>query len=122
MFTISKRFHFAASHQLSGLVDDHQCARLHGHSYEVELEMASGVLDEIGMVFDYGDMAPFKGFIDGVLDHRHLNDVVDFNPTAELLAQWLYMRACELLGPTDARFVTAVRVYESPRTCAEFRP
>ncbi len=33
MFTITKEFHFSASHQLSHLPEDHQCARLHGHNY-----------------------------------------------------------------------------------------
>ncbi|HUM68046.1 MAG TPA: 6-carboxytetrahydropterin synthase, partial [Chloroflexota bacterium] len=37
MYTISKQFHFSASHQLNGLPLEHQCARLHGHNYEVEL-------------------------------------------------------------------------------------
>lgn len=39
MFRITKEFHFSASHQLTGLPEDHQCARLHGHNYIVEVEL-----------------------------------------------------------------------------------
>lgn len=121
-FTCTKRFHFAASHQLDGLVEDHQCSRLHGHNYEVELEVAADRLDENGMVFDYGEMAPFGDFLAVKLDHRHLNDLVDFNPTAERLAWWLADQALDLLELPAWAHISAVRVMETPRSVAEYRP
>lgn len=117
MYTITKEFAFSASHQLLGLPEDHQCARLHGHNYVVELELAAGVLNDVGFVVDYGELAPFKRYLDHVLDHRHLNDVLGFNPTAELLARHLYYVALEHWPE-----VRAVRVRETPKTCSEFRP
>lgn len=118
-YRISKRFAFSASHQLTGLPEGHQCARLHGHNYEVELELSSDHLDATGFVLDYGEMAIFKAFLDEQFDHRHLNDAVSFNPTAELLAQHLFGIAENILG---AGIVSAVRVSETPKTMAEFRP
>lgn len=42
MFRIRKEFHFSASHQLTHLPPDHQCARLHGHNYIVVVELGHG--------------------------------------------------------------------------------
>lgn len=118
MFTITKEFAFSASHQLAGLPATHQCARLHGHNYVVELELAAAALDEVGFVQDYGELAGFKQWIDDHLDHRHLNDAFDFNPTAELMAQELFVVAMGL----GYDKVVAVRVRETPKTCSEYRP
>ncbi len=116
MYTISKQFHFSASHQLDGLPPDHQCARLHGHNYEVELILQSETLDSYGFVVDYLALRPFKAYLDEFLDHRHLNDVLPFPSTAENIACHLYAWAKERWPQ-----VTAVRISETPRTWAEFR-
>lgn len=39
MYVISKEFHFSASHRLASLPPGHQCARMHGHNYQVVLEL-----------------------------------------------------------------------------------
>jgi 6-pyruvoyltetrahydropterin/6-carboxytetrahydropterin synthase len=116
-YTVSKSYTFAASHQLSGLPEGHQCSRLHGHNYTVGLEMTAGALDDVGMVFDFGDMAPFRAYLDGSLDHRHLNDVIDGNPTAEILAGHLLATAVDLLGDR----VAAVTVWETATCWASCR-
>ncbi len=41
MYTIAKRFTFSASHVIGGLPEEHPCARLHGHNYEVEVVLQS---------------------------------------------------------------------------------
>ena len=116
MYRIAKRFEFSASHQLTHLPDGHQCARLHGHNYVVEVELQADALNADAFVLDYGEMRPFKEFIDAQLDHRHLNDFM-IKPTAELLASWLYEKARAMFGAT----VAAVRVMETPKTVAEYR-
>src|SRR5918998_2936129 len=90
MFTIAKRFSFSASHVLTAVPEDHKCRRLHGHNYEVEVVCGTDELDQRGMVVDYYDLDPVRRFIDATVDHRHLNDVLDGEPTAERLAWWLY--------------------------------
>ena len=118
MFTITKQFHFSASHQLKGLPPEHPCARLHGHNYVVEVVLQSGKLNEIGFVRDYTELNLLKKKIDDELDHRHLNDVLgDECVTAEQLAKWLY-DWCKTRWPE----VTAVRISETPKTWAEYRP
>jgi 6-pyruvoyltetrahydropterin/6-carboxytetrahydropterin synthase len=121
-YTISKTFEFSASHQLSGLPAGHQCARLHGHNYVVRLELAADHLDTTGFVLDYGDLKPFKTWIDEHLDHRHLNDQFGTsNPTAEHLAHELHRIAYDVL-PIPATVRVAVAVSETPKTWAEYRP
>ena len=118
MFRITKEFHFSASHQLTQLPADHQCARLHGHNYIVEVELSASDLDENGFVRDYHELTPLKRYIDDELDHRHLNDVLGHNRvTAEFLARHLY-DWCK----TRWQEVSAVRVSETPKTWAEYRP
>jgi 6-pyruvoyltetrahydropterin/6-carboxytetrahydropterin synthase len=115
MYTIKKRFDFSASHQLYDLPDGHQCARLHGHNYIVEVELQTEVLNDVGFVVDYGDLKPLKEYIDGTLDHRHLNDVLPFQTSAENMARHLYQWS-KAIWPQ----VSAVRVSETPKTWAEY--
>ncbi|MFN3130082.1 6-carboxytetrahydropterin synthase QueD [Roseibium sp.] len=118
MYRITKEFHFSASHQLIGLPDDHPCARFHGHNYVVDVELASSELNQIGFVRDYNELKSLKTYIDDTLDHRHLNDVLgDDCVTAERLAKHLFDWCVEKWPET-----TAVRVKETPKTCAEYRP
>mgnify|MGYP002713022144 CR=1 FL=1 len=118
MFRISKEFHFSASHQLKGLPEDHPCARLHGHNYIVLVELESEALNHVGFVRDYRELGPLKSYIDDELDHRHLNDVLgDDQVTAELMAKHLY-DWCKAKWPETS----AVRISETPKTWAEYRP
>jgi len=116
MYTISKEFHFSASHQLHGLPDGHQCGRLHGHNYIVVAVLASNTLDATGFVRDYGQLTAIKDYIDSKLDHRHLNDVFDC-PTAENMAEALFDKFRLLYSE-----LVAIRISETTRTWAEYRP
>lgn len=118
MFTIAKEFAFSASHRLEGLPAGHQCSRLHGHNYVVTFELEADTLDDRGFVVDYGDLSPFKVYIDHVLDHRDLNEALPMlaSTTAENLAMHLWHQFCDqFLG------LVAVRVSETPKTWAEYR-
>jgi len=118
MYRITKEFHFSASHQLMGLSEDHPCSRLHGHNYIIEVELQAPELNNVGFVRDYHELAPLKAYIDDTLDHRHLNDVLgDEDVTAERLAKHLF-------DWSKSRWseVSAVRVSETPKTWAEYRP
>jgi 6-pyruvoyltetrahydropterin/6-carboxytetrahydropterin synthase len=118
MYRIAKEFHFSASHQLTLLPDGHPCKRLHGHNYVVTVELAAPTLDEQGFVIDYHALAPLKRYIDEVFDHRDLNEVMrDEQPTAERIAKHFY-DWCKARWAS----VAAVRVSETPKTWAEYRP
>lgn len=119
MHTISKDFQFSASHQLQGLPEDHPCSRLHGHNYTVRLEL-TGRLNAVGFVHDYRALAPFKDWLDNELDHRHLNDVLAGNPTAERMSALMVDKAVELLDLPENVIRVAVSVSETPKTWATF--
>ena len=119
MLTISKEFHFSASHVLHELAEGHPCSRMHGHNYIVVIELSAppDQLSKAGFVRDFRELDVVKSWIDEEIDHRHLNDVLaGLNPSAEQIAQWIY-------GHWKEKFpeLTAVRVSETPRTWAEYR-
>jgi 6-pyruvoyltetrahydropterin/6-carboxytetrahydropterin synthase len=118
MYTIAKKFSYSASHMIGGLTPEHPCGRLHGHNYEVEVVLQSAALDSIGFIRDYHELSALKEFLDATVDHKHLNNVLGHDrTTAETLSKWLY-DWCKARWPE----VVAVRVCESPRTWAEYRP
>jgi 6-pyruvoyltetrahydropterin/6-carboxytetrahydropterin synthase len=125
MFRIAKVFEFEASHQLHGLPEEHQCGRLHGHSYKIELTFVGSVLTDEGWLFDFGQMKTFKQFVDERLDHRHLNDEMA-QPTSENLARFLYDTASDMLYSNafglvaDEVYLEKVRVSETAKTYAEY--
>lgn len=85
MFYVEKTLEVAGSHCLA-LDYDSPCQRPHGHNWLITVYCKSAELDANGMVVDFSTI---KKIIHDVLDHRHLNDVFDFNPTAENIARWI---------------------------------
>jgi 6-pyruvoyltetrahydropterin/6-carboxytetrahydropterin synthase len=115
MYKISKQFAFSASHILEGLPDEHPCARLHGHNYVVTLHLRAKRLNETGFVIDYHDLDFVKEYINLHIDHRHLNDVFGFNPSAENIAKHLFD-----LFKEKFPLLYAVEVSETPKTSAVY--
>ena len=107
--TIVKSFTFEAAHRLPRLPATHKCARLHGHSYRVEVAITGVVDPTLGWVLDFGDIkAAFKP-IRAQLDHYYLNEIPGLeNPTSEVLARWIWER----LQPT-LPLLTRVTVHET---------
>jgi 6-pyruvoyltetrahydropterin/6-carboxytetrahydropterin synthase len=108
--SITKFFDFSASHVLVGLPAGHKCTRLHGHSYRVRLEIW-GTLDARGFIIDYGDLDWVSNYLRDRLDHRHLNEVLSFNPTAELISDWLELEIAQWLrGRPEANRLDRISV------------
>ena len=116
MYTIQKEFHFSASHVLHGLEEGHPCGRLHGHNYVIIIEASAYDLDNTGFVEDYGNYKEVKEFIDNKLDHRHLNDIIPGQPSAEIIAKFIY-DTFSFKHP----HMSAVHVKETPKTIATYR-
>lgn len=117
MYRIGREFSFCASHQLTLVPEGHKCRRMHGHNYTGWTEVEGERLDHRGFVLDFGELDAIQRYVKDVFDHQHLNDVVDFEPTAENLAEHLFVMA--FAKWPDA--VRAVRVYENDRSWAEYR-
>jgi 6-pyruvoyltetrahydropterin/6-carboxytetrahydropterin synthase len=88
-----KEYRFEAAHRLPRVPQGHKCARLHGHSFKIELAIAGPVDPNTGWFIDYGEIDGLWQPIHDRLDHNYLNEVEGLdNPTSEVLARWLWER------------------------------
>ena len=88
---IFRAFTIEAAHRLPNVPPGHKCARLHGHSFRVELYIAGEVDAHTGWVMDFAAVkVAFQPIYDR-LDHHYLNDIDGLeNPTSENLARWVW--------------------------------
>lgn len=90
---IFKVFHIEAAHRLPHVPPGHKCARLHGHSFVVEIHVSGPVGADSGWVMDFGDIKTAFRPLYERLDHHYLNEVEGLeNPTSERLAEWIWQR------------------------------
>ena len=101
MYKAIKRIEISAAHRLT-LDYESKCTNLHGHNWIIDVYLKSETLNQNGMVMDF---TLIKEKIQNKFDHKVINDVVDFNPTAENLAKYI----CDELAP----FCYRVDVQES---------
>lgn len=85
MYFVEKTMEVSCSHNLV-LDYESKCKNLHGHNFIITVCCKSEELNSNGMVVDFTHI---KKMVHEKLDHRHINDIVDFNPTAERLAKWI---------------------------------
>lgn len=84
---------FEAAHRLTRVPETHKCARMHGHSFKVELAIVGEVDPEKGWLVDYAEIAEAWRPLHEQLDHNCLNDVPGLeNPTSEYIAHWIWSR------------------------------
>ncbi len=103
MIELFREFGFEAAHRLPNVPPDHKCARLHGHSFRVEVHLEGEVGAETGWVVDFAELRAAWQPLHEALDHRYLNEVPGLeNPTSEVLAMWIWdALAPELPGLTQ---------------------
>ncbi len=90
---IFKVFHIEAAHRLPNVPSGHKCARLHGHSFRVEIHVSGKVGEESGWVVDFAELKTKFQPLFEQLDHRYLNEIDGLeNPTSEHLARWIWER------------------------------
>ena len=99
---------FDAAHRLPGY--DGKCARVHGHTYEVEVVVEGPVDEKTGFLMDFYDLKEALRSVLEELDHRDLNEILD-NPTAECIADHIRAGLEAVLLATPAALVS-VKLWE----------
>lgn len=136
MLTVTKSVKFDAAHVLT----NHQglCKNLHGHTYRVEVSVTQPPESTADMVIDFKDLKHVcEDVILSHFDHAFIYDsssageseiaavvlkngmrvvAIPFRSTAENLSRYFF----EQLEP-HVHGLSAVRVYETPDSCAEYR-
>ena len=90
---LERSYRFEAAHFLPKVPAGHKCARMHGHSYLVEIVIEGEVDPERGWVMDFAEIDEHASPLVRQLDHQVLNEIDGLaNPTSELLAIWWWQR------------------------------
>ena len=123
MFQVCVQVHFDAAHFLRNY--DGNCAKLHGHRWNVIVCMEGRQLDDLGMLIDFSEVKQIIRKKINLLDHSLLNDAASFgingvNPTAENLAQYIFTELKKDLVLPKNRLAW-VQVNESPDAWAIFK-
>ena len=136
MLTVTKTIRFDAAHVLT----NHRglCKNLHGHTYRVDVSVTQPPGDSADMVIDFKDLKKvLEDEVAGRFDHAFIYDsssaaeseiasvvakngmrsaAIPFRSTAENLARYFFERLKDRLPG-----ISAVKVYETPDSCAEYR-
>ncbi|MEU1959664.1 6-carboxytetrahydropterin synthase QueD [Nocardia sp. NPDC019304] len=95
---IYREFTFEAAHRLPNVPAGHKCARLHGHSYRVVIQVAGELDPKTGWVMDFAEIKKAFAPLSEQLDHHYLNEVPGLeNPTSEVIARWIWARLIDQL-------------------------
>ncbi len=90
---IVKSINFDAAHFLDHDPGARPYARLHGHSFKLEVAIEGEPDDEAGWVVDFGDVAEALEELHEALDHRLLNEIDGLErPTLENICKWAAAR------------------------------
>ena len=114
---LERSYRFEAAHFLPKVPAGHKCARMHGHSYKVDVIIEGDVDPELGWVMDFAEIDEHVLPLVRRLDHQVLNEVDGLaNPTSELLAIWWWGRLVETLPA-----LVEVTVSETPTSRCSYR-
>lgn len=89
---ILKQFHFDAAHQLGENVPGgHKYGRIHGHSFDVELQFKGAPDETTGWICDFAEIDGLISTLQAQLDHQYLNEIEGLQrPTLERIAIWVW--------------------------------
>lgn len=121
VYIVKKSLPFSAAHALRDY--EGPCARVHGHNYRVEVEVAGESLLSNELLVDFYDLDALLQPLVDRLDHQLINEIPPFteiNPTAEAMAAWFF-RELKKTWPQDASYkLRGVHVWETDDSCASY--
>jgi 6-pyruvoyltetrahydropterin/6-carboxytetrahydropterin synthase len=88
---LTRVFYFESAQTLPKVPAGHKCARLHGHSFKIEVSIEGEVDPATGWVYDHAVISRAMKPLIERLDHAYLNDIPGLeNPTIELIGAWFW--------------------------------
>lgn len=134
--TCTRKVEFDSAHRV--MLHESKCKNLHGHRYVAEITAEANELDPLGRVIDFSVLKQVIGsWIDEKWDHGtilHEQDfdlidlckdngwkyyVLNYNPTAENMSEYLFEVCRELLAPYPVD-IKKIRLYETPNCWADY--
>jgi 6-pyruvoyltetrahydropterin/6-carboxytetrahydropterin synthase len=94
-----------------------KCKNLHGHRFNYELHIKFLELNQQGIALDFNEVKAMLKGIEDQVDHKCLNDVFHFNPTAENIARWMFDEIEKALSDGE---ICKVVVWESDKAGIEY--
>lgn len=123
--TVVKKSVFDSAHRNTGFGEGHKCNNIHGHTFNYEVHVRSAINEETGLSVDFGIVKlAMNELVDRVLDHKFLNEDVEYfqtvPPSAENIAYFIFE---EVQGYLDLHSfeaeVTKVVLHETPTSTVE---
>lgn len=119
MYYLTKSMEFDAAHQLRNYPG--KCANLHGHTYKLIVCVAGEHINELGLLFDFGEIKVLMKAIVDRFDHHYINEIPPYdeiNPTAETMSYHIYQELkYKLVSHNPILKLAYVEVWETP-TCS----
>ncbi len=109
-WTLKVRDRFQAAHYLENY--NGKCEKIHGHTFHIEVDIKVTTLNKTGLGIDFTEI---KKTLEKILpDHTLLNDVFDFNPSAENLSRHFYNQLKKIYP------IKKVTIWESEDAAASY--
>lgn len=118
MYEIGVSAQFEAAHQLSA--EFGPAARLHGHTYTLEVVVRGPAIQANGTLYDVGDLRAMVNDLAAALHYRVLSEIpalAKANTTAEVVASYCWETLAARLRGSNLDSLL-VRVWENPQTFA----
>ena len=123
---------FDSAHRIVG--HSGKCRMLHGHRYVLEATFQSDILNDLGMVIDFGEIKQkLKKWINNNWDHNvilynrdkklgtYISEItgqkifyLQNNPTAENMASYLLITICPSIFKENKIKCIKIKLYETP--------
>ena len=117
MYELSIEREFSAAHFIEHY--DGPCANMHGHNYKVQIFLEGEKLDpKTTILLDFKDIKKILDELIDQLDHKVLNEVLDFNTSAEMMAYYFYAQVTARLDAPVR--VTKATVWENEYCSASY--